>query len=363
MHDILSLAEQLMRVRSTADRPEELERVVAAAELALSDAPGLCLRRYAFGGKPSLVASTRDTLAPDVMMVGHLDVVPGADDLFEPRYEGTVLRGRGACDMKVECAAMIGLMRGYAAEESPPNVALMLTTDEEIGGRNGVGRLVGEFGYRAKAALVPDGGSAPGDLIVRNKGVLHVRLTAHGRAAHGSRPWLGENAIERLTDAAARVTRAFPASDDAEHWHVTCSIGTIRGGTAVNQVPDVAECGIDIRFPETETLGGMLARVRGLAGACEVEALAGDAPVGIAADDPFVRRYAAIVREETGGSVTFGCSHGSNDGRYFAALGIPVIVSRPRSGGQHGPDEWLDTADLVPFQSTYRRFIESCRGG
>lgn len=357
--DLLRTTEELVRIRSVADRPDELRRAVGYVEAFFSDVPSLRLRRYERNGKPSIVVGTTDTMHPDVLLAGHLDVVPASDAMFEPVRDGTKLLGRGVCDMKSEDAVMMWLLRELAARPHPPSVALMLTTDEEIGGRDGVGYLVNDAGYRAKVALVPDGGLSPDELILETKGILQVRLTARGRSAHGSRPWLGENALDRLVDAYVGIRGRFPKDAGEEgHWHATMNLGTLRGGTAVNQVPDEAVCDIDIRYPASVGRATVLDVVTSSANGCTVDLVLDDAASSTPHDHPFVGAYASALRDELGLDARACKNHGGNDGRYLTAHGIPVITSRPTSGDQHSPTEWLDTESLEPFYRLYRSCID-----
>ncbi|NQV90283.1 M20/M25/M40 family metallo-hydrolase [Candidatus Uhrbacteria bacterium] len=357
---LLHTTEELIRIQSTANQTKELQRIITYVETYFQGINTLVVKRYDSKEKPSIVISTQDTLSPDVMLVGHLDVVPAPDELFEPRYEGTKLFGRGACDMKSECAVMMELMKEIAVQEDRPNIALMLTTDEEIGGFNGVAFLLNEVGYRCQVALIPDGGQSPDDIVLMNKGILLLRLTAHGKTGHGSRPWVGENAIDRLLVAYEKLRQYIPVKATAEdQWYHTCNIGMIQGGEAANQIPDLATCDIDIRFTEDENVDQLFAKIQEQVGdLAEVELRVGGEPIYTDPTNSFVQQYAECVKETIGTPAVFNKHCGSNDGRFFTSLGIPIIVSRPTSGNQHSPDEWLETESLPVFQEICRQAIK-----
>src|SRR3990167_8076704 len=114
---ILKITEDLVRIKTTADRPEELQRVIHYVEQFFQDIPHLFIKRYECEGKPSIVIATQDALSPDIFLVGHLDVVPAPDELFEARYEGTKMFGRGVCDMKSECVVLMQLMKELAQQK------------------------------------------------------------------------------------------------------------------------------------------------------------------------------------------------------------------------------------------------------
>jgi succinyl-diaminopimelate desuccinylase len=264
--------------------------------------------------------------------------------------------------MKTEDAVMMHVMRDLAADEHPPSVALMLTTDEEIGGANGVGYLVDEVGYRCKVALVPDGGGEhEEDVMIASKGAAHLRITAKGVSTHGSVPWEGENAIEKLIVAYQRIQALFPETDPKTHWHTTCNLGTIQGGRATNQVPDAASCAIDIRHPESTNHAEILKQVQTVAPECVVDTLVAVEASATSIEDPFVAQYAQVLKETKGLEVQACRNHSAHDGRFLTHYGIPVIVSRPRSGGQHTDGEWMDVKSLENFHQLYLAFIRSIR--
>lgn len=352
------MTEDLVRMKTTADRLEELTRSVDYVEKFFQGS-SVIIKRYESGGKPSIVISTQETLSPDIMLVGHLDVVPAPDELFEPRYEGNKMFGRGVCDMKSECVVLMQILKDLAAQENPPNIALMLTTDEEIGGFDGVNHLVNDVGYRCQVAIVPDGGQAPDDIVLMNKGILLLRLTAHGKTGHGSRPWLGENAIDKILAAYNRVQTLIPAKATADDfWYHTCNIGLIQGGEAANQIAGEATCDLDIRYTEEITSKELLEKIEQVVGdLVEVSVRVSGEPIYTDQHDPFVKTYASCAQDVLGIHPTFNKHCGSNDGRFFTALGIPIIVSRPTSGDQHSPHEWLDMTSVSVFHEICARAI------
>src|SRR5919112_4018130 len=145
----------------------------------------------------------RDVDVHDRDFDGLLDVVPARDGQFTPRVEGDRLIGRGAYDMKGALAAMMCAVRD-AAEQDAVRVRFVCVPDEEsedVDNRS-TDALVAE-GLRADFAMTGE----PTDLHigVQAKGVLAVRVEVAGTAAHGSTPWLGDNAILKAHDTFRRI--------------------------------------------------------------------------------------------------------------------------------------------------------------
>jgi succinyl-diaminopimelate desuccinylase len=358
-NSILELAETLIRCRSTADRPEELMRVIDLVERYYKDNPQVHVKRYIRNGKPSIVVSTHDTKTPDVLLMGHLDVVPASEEMFTPvrTPEGRFV-ARGACDMKTEDAILMELLRDLSQTEHPPSLALMLTTDEEIGGYDGAKYLIQEEGYRPKLAMVPDGGEVIHEFICWNKGIIHFRLNATGAPAHASTPWVGDNAIEKLITAIQAVLKLFPVTTDPDRWYTSVNIGTIQGGKARNAVPHEAMAEVDLRYPETENPDELVERMKhALPEGVTLEVLLKERSSQTLPTHPSVETYKELVRSHTNREPLITKSHSGHDGRFLTEWGIPVIVSRPTSGDQHTTKEWMEIASIEPYYQLCREFI------
>lgn len=356
-NNILEVTNNLIKIPSSLNRPEAMQQVFDYAKNFFQGNKKLFLKTYLQNNKASLVVSTVDGLFSDVLMIGHLDVVDAEQNMFEPKIEDGRLIGRGACDMKSEDAVMMCLMNELSELPKPPSVALMLTSDEEVGGGDGVKYLINSIGYRCGVALVPDGSSSPEELILANKGVLHLRLSAKGIPAHGSTPWLGENALDKLIQAILKVKILFPPGNDVDRWYNTCNLGLLSGGKAANQVPDSAFSVFDIRFVETESVPDILERVKQTVPECEVETIVTGYPCSSAFDNQFIQLYSNIIKEKFKLTPHYGKNCSGHDGRYLSVLGIPVIVTRPISGDQHSEKEWVDIESLNIFKEIYYEFI------
>ena len=173
---------------------------------------------------------------PTVIFHGHLDVVPAYASQFEPRIEGDRLIGRGAYDMKGALAAMMCAIKDVADNEHV-RVRFVCVPDEEsedVSSRSTDVLVAG--GYRGDFALTGE----PTDLHIgiQAKGVLAVRAAVSGVAAHGSTPWLGDNAILKAHDAFRRIeTLPFSRESSDLFDRPSINLARIEGGDAFNKVP------------------------------------------------------------------------------------------------------------------------------
>src|ERR671935_2696406 len=206
------------------------------------------------------VGAPEGTGTPTVVFHGHLDVVPGHPEQFEPRVEGDRLIGRGAYDMKGALAAMMCSLRDVA-EQRQVRVRFMCVPDEEAD----------DVDERSTDALVRAGDvgdfaitGEPTDLHigVQAKGVLAFRMLVIGRAAHGSTPWLGDNAVLKALDA-FRAIESLPFARESSDLfdRPSINLGRIIGGDALNKVPDSCVIDVDIRYLPGQDPGEIKAQI------------------------------------------------------------------------------------------------------
>jgi succinyl-diaminopimelate desuccinylase len=354
---LVDLTEQLIRFRTTADRPDQLK---ACADMcaAYFDGTGLTVERIESEGVPSVFVSKAGKQDPRVLLCGHMDVVEGEDDQFTPRREGDRLYGRGCLDMKSGDAVLMALMKDLAATSH--DVGLLLTGDEEVGGFHGVGEML-KRGVSCQVALIPDGGLGVDRVVAKEKGILWLRLTAKGRPAHGARPWEGENAVLKLGRCLDTVEKAFmplEAHPD-DHWVATCNVGLITGGHAVNSVPSEASATCDIRFTENDKPADIIRRVKdALPSGIEVTEVINEPYVLVPWDHALVKAYREAIARQ-GLEAAQALDHGTSDARFFMPRNIPVILSQPLGGNQHAKGEWVDMPSIGRYYDILRDYVET----
>ena len=194
-----------------------------------------------------LRGSARPT-GPTVILHGHLDVVPGRPEQFDPAIEGDRLYGRGAYDMKGGLARDDGRAPGAPGRSRDVRVLLAVVPDEESEEEidRGTEYLI-KSGYTGDFAITGE----PTDLHigVQAKGVLAMRLEVIGTAAHGATPWLGDNAVLKALDT-FRAIESLPFTRESSDLfdRPSINLGRILGGDALNKVPDSCVIDVDIRY-------------------------------------------------------------------------------------------------------------------
>jgi len=293
--------------------------------------------------------------APTVILHGHLDVVPGHPEQFEPRVEGDRLIGRGAYDMKGALAALMCAVRD-AADQTDVRVRFVCAPDEESDEvENRSTNVLVREGLRGDFAITGE----PTDLHigVQAKGVLAFRLRVGGMAAHGSTPWLGDNAILKAHDVFRRIeTLPFSRESSDLFDRPSINLARIAGGDAFNKVPDVCSMDVDIRFLPNQDPGDILAQIRAIAD-LEVVKCFTRAPAIVSRQNPYVLALRdAVARSIEGEALSIG-RDGASDAISFLEAGVPAVEFGPTGGGHHGPHEWVSVSSLQRYRRALGDFV------
>ena len=306
----------------------------------------------------SIVINLKKEKNPSLFLNGHLDVVPAKKEDFIPKIKGNRIYARGSGDMKGAVAVMIEVLKYFSKQQNIPSLGLMLTTDEEIGGENGVNYLINKKGYKSKLAIIPDGGWDLSRIVLNQKGVLHLKIKAFGKSAHGSMPFLGENAINKLLRYYSEIKKIIPEIKEGE-WKNSINLGKISGGEAINKVPDYAEMFLDIRVvgKDKEKIFNEIHKITN--GNVEITA---EGNVFIQSkNNYFLKQYAKIVSEETRKDILFCEVEGASDARFFSEKNIPTIITGIKSANLHTENEWVDIKEMERFYNILIKLVHSLK--
>ncbi len=320
MEEIITLTQDLIRFKTVPSQPDEILRCVAFIEDYLKNC-GADFRHLDHNNVPSIIVMPANKVA-QVLLMSHIDVVDAPDDLFVPRVEGDALYGRGSIDDKYAVALSLVLVKTHLQQlhakgknQNDLPFGVLITADEEIGGLNGARRALQEI--QAAFCIALDGGRLK-KIIVKEKGIIRLKLKARGKTAHGARPWLGENAIENLIDD-YRVLKKYFTLYAPDFWQRTMNFSRIKGGKAINQVPDTAAALFDIRYTENDDMDKIFLEIqRQIKGELVVER---KEPLFVGGDSPYLDLLLEIAKD-----TEVGFEHGASDARFLSAQGIKGIV-------------------------------------
>jgi succinyl-diaminopimelate desuccinylase len=353
MKEIVKLTEDLIRFKTMHAQPEEIQRCMAFIEDYLKQSHAH-YRRLDHDNYPSIIVMPQNGVAPVVLM-SHIDVVDAPDELFEPRIKDNALYGRGSIDDKYAAALSLVMVNDYLQrlrkEDKDQNdlpFGIVITADEEIGGANGAQQALKEV--KAEFCIALDGGSLK-KIVVKEKGIVKLKLIARGKTAHGARPWLGENAIENLIDDYRALKTHFDLSTP-DHWHRTLNFSRIEAGKASNQVPDHAEALFDIRYTENDDMEAVFQNIQAeIKGELVVEK---KEPLFEGGNSPYLDLLLEIAKD-----TAVGFEHGASDARFLSAHGIKGIVwGADGDMSQHSADEHVNIDSLNQLYEILDTFID-----
>jgi acetylornithine deacetylase len=303
-------------------------------------------------GRPNVVARARGSGGGRALLLNaHMDTVgiAGVERPFEPVVREGRLHGRGAGDMKGSLAAIMLVGAEAVGMGLRGDVVVTAVSDEEVGSI-GMEALVASV--TADAAIVTE----PTDerVAVAHRGFVGFEVVAHGRAAHGSRPDLGVDAIAAMGPVLARITELGGRLSDGES-HPLLGTGSvhaslIEGGQEYSSYP--ARC---LLTGERRTIPGeSIEQIRAeleelITGVdADVSVLFWRRPFEVSASEDVVQALMAATGATEVGGVAYWA-----DSALLADAGIPTVVFGPVTGDIHGEDEWVDLASLERCRAAY----------
>jgi acetylornithine deacetylase/succinyl-diaminopimelate desuccinylase-like protein len=299
-----------------------------------------------------------------ILLAPHLDTVAAfSKGQFVPSVRHGRLYGRGACDTKGSIAAMmVALAR--LAEKGPRPAATEIVFAGLIDEENvqAGSRALAASGIKADLAIV---GEPTGlQIVTAHKGSLWLRLETRGKAAHGSCPHLGKNAVHEMARIVDLLETQY-ARELQQRCHpllgcATVSVGVVAGGTQPNIVPARCEAKVDRRTLPGETEAsagaamGKFLRRHNLRATIRSEKPEGH-PLETPVDLPLVRKFLEAAGAKKPAGVNYYC-----DASVLARGGVPSVVFGPGDIAQaHTADEWVELKSVETAAAMLRAFFQS----
>ena len=299
----------------------------------------------------------------------HLDVVgPGEAPWSHPAFGGVEsdgkIHGRGAADMKGGIAAIVTAIRQIvdSGTRLRGDIVFVAAAGEETDSC-GAKRFIRNCGERGDLAgvIIPE--PTDFEIVTAHRGMLWLEVTTKGKAAHGSTPQLGVNAITSMKAVLNELENYEIAAESHELLgDCSMSINTIAGGEALNVVPDKCSIGIDIRTLPAQNHEDILGDLQGIFAKlksgdprfdAEVSVVRQVRPLETDSNSDFVGDFCSAV----GISETKAVGY-TTDGPHFAAIGAPVVIFGPGKPELcHKPDEYIDLVDLEKAIEHYKNII------
>jgi succinyl-diaminopimelate desuccinylase len=318
----------------------------------------------------------------------HYDVVPVSGrwrhgSPFSGAMQGGWIFGRGTSDMKGSIASLLLALQALRATRTTPkmNVEVSFTADEETDSLLGSGWLVEQAPIRPDYAVVMEGGEG-NSVCCGHNGVVWVEVTVHGRAAHGSTPENGINALEKMSalvlgleNYKRKLARRTFLTPEGKTMRPTLNIGGVFAageGGKINTVPALASFSIDRRALAIETTASAERELRAaLAAAARkipqclitVAKVSENHPYYHAPEHPFFAAMAGCVTRVRRQPAVFNVSTGFNDMHFFAHhLKIPTLGYGPGGQDYHAVNERAKISELVASAKIYAALLTTFAG-
>lgn len=314
------------------------------------------------GDRVNLFATIGPRDVPGYVLSGHMDVVPvegqsWTSDPFCLRTEGGKLIARGATDMKGFLACVLAMVPEFVAARPSRPIHVAFSYDEEIGCR-GVGHMLARLPELCAPPLGAIIGE-PSDMapVLSHKGKQAIEVAIEGVAGHSSNPDLGLNALYPaaelllfIRDLEDRLKREGPFDARFTPPHSTIQAGVIRGGSAVNIIPDRVAIGLEVRSIPAQAPQDVTAEIT-----ARLDTLASERGVRVSRRE--LSSYPALPPSEgadlarlverlSGRAAVQTVSYGTEAGLFHAA-GVPALICGPGSITRaHKADEFILRSEL-----------------
>lgn len=359
---LVNLLKSLVNVKSVAPETKQISKFLKKEFKNLA----LKIIRYPIGGKKSVQLVSYGNGKPVICLNAHADTVPpSGNSLARAIVKNGKLYGLGSCDDKASLASMIAVLKILAAKgiNLKGTVNLLISTEEESGSQQ-VKKAI-ENGYRCDYAIVGE----PTNLAIihSHAGLVFLELNMLGQASHGSVPWEGINAIEKMNVFVGKLRREiekFPA--DKEIGPCSLNLGALRGGDIPNRVPAFCQALVDLRFPPPLTPEKILKKIDGILNNSSWKGKTSRRVIKTARsmltprNSFLVRKFAEVTKEVTPRRwAKIKGMRGWTEAEPFRnKLKIPAIVFGPGDPSRaHADNEFVDLNHLYQATEIYLSFL------
>lgn len=360
--DLIKTIEDLVRFRTETGNAEEIDKCLDYIKASF-DGTGAVVKIERFAdASPVIYIANNDDMQQNALVLGHIDVVKAADEMFTPYIKDGKMYGRGTLDMKSFAAVAMNSMHYVLAHKLPVKFAVILSTDEEQGSKSTHAFLERYPALNADVVLDNDVGGDIGEIINKCKNPVFVKLLAEGKQAHGSTPWDGLDANEMLMRTLANLRTYYPYFDinsgkPENTWIDTMHAAKIGGGEVSNIISGNAYALLDFRLTENSTVDGLEENLqKALMPGVRYEIVSVSTPVVMQEDNPQILAYKALAEKIMGRGIKFVQIGGATDARLFAEKGATVIMHSGTGEGMHADGEYVviqSVEELAKIQIEY----------
>lgn len=363
--DIIEVAQELMRFKTETGNKETIDQAMNYIKNTMSLIGAKVDIFEAKDTAPVIFIRNKKTLDFDALVLGHIDVVPAEDKMFTPIIKDSNLYGRGSLDMKSFAAVALNSMQHVINNKLPINFGIILSSDEETGSKGTKAFLKKYNKIKANIVLDNDVGGDITKIIAKCKNPVFVKIKAHGKEAHGSRPWEGVDANELMFKTISNIRKIYPAFDlegkkPKNKWIDTLHIAKISGGKVSNIISDYCEALCDFRLTETSSLENLKSNLdKCMIPNVEYEVVSSSTPVVMDEKNPYILEYKKLAEKILNKKIKFEYEGGATDAREFAVRGSIVIMHSGTGDGMHASNEYVEIDSVKKISDIQISFLEN----
>lgn len=344
--NFLTILDQLIKIQSTSADRSACHEVLMFAQSQVNDSQ--------FDQKQGILLWGHQDLSTSKWLINtHIDVVPASPELFQLIVKRDRAWGRGVVDAKGCSAVLVENANRWDHLAKSKNITFMLVSDEEVGGHTTKNILIKMSQLEGAVFLEPSNLR----ITTHAKGMMQVKITAEGKSCHGSKPWLGKNAIELIMTGLIQFKLSHP-SPTQETNNTTYNFSLLNGGSAINQVPSTAELFCDVRYNPTDDPSEIKNDIATCFSGCKVTLITCESPIIC---DHNSSIFTAVKKsfKASGINPLTQFDHSTSDARHATALKVPALVFGPKGSGLHSQSEWVSLKSLYKVQQILDHLINN----
>lgn len=316
------------------------------------------------GVAPVLFIRNTDSEDFDVLCLGHLDVVPAPDNMFTPEIHDGRMYGRGTLDMKSFAAVAFNSMFHVLENRLPLKFGIILSSDEEKGSKGTEAFMEAHKEMKAAIVLDNDVGGNILSIVNKCKNPVFVKIIAEGKEAHGSTPWDGIDANEKLMQTWCNIRKIYPYFSKEKKmpkdtWIDTVHFAKIEGGQVSNVISNYAEALLDFRLTENSTVEHLEENLnKCMESGVTYKIVSSSTPVVMDPDNKYIQAYKKLAEEVLGEKMFFEQIGGATDSRAFAVRGSTVIMNSGTGEGMHANGEYVEIDSVKKLAQIQTKFLD-----
>lgn len=351
INKVINLSKDLIKIKSIEGLNDNLERIL---RLCLNYLKDYKIKPFEKNGIKSALIFNKPATKFKIIINSHLDIIPGRDNLFQPKIKDERIFGLGALDMKVASACSIIIFKELAKKLNYP-IALQLVTDEEIGGFCGTKHQI-EKGVKADFVIIGEPTNL--DIEYEARGICWLDVECTGETAHGAYPWKGENAILKMNKFLNKIFKFYPLPKK-EKWTTTINLSSIQTSNNVyNKIPDNCKIKLDIRYvPEEENIIKKIKKI--LPKDFILKEIIYEPPFKTNKNNFYLKKLKQISEKILNKPIKLKKGYGSSDLRHYYAYNIPGVEFGLSGKGMGENIEYVEIKSVKSYLSILKNFLLS----